>query len=692
MVSSDSEAGGCRRWRSSCSYLPTVAVLVAVAVAAVSPPTATGQPVEQQPDMHQYRYLRKKPKGRNQNYQPQSEPLVVGILQFVAQDGYPFDAFPLMQCQGNCNVDTDCYPPGLICYQRDDTNDIFVPGCIGPASEPVQNVNYCVDPRYLPDEATMSEQQQQVQNDQFAGVPDELVVSTLDDTPDAEVVEAIGSTPNSTAAPTDVPSNQPSWEPTTTYPSPFPTTTPSSPVQMQPVQTSSTCTVCTNISPDSTKACSEINLDDYTKCIYDDVWAAEWFCQYSCYVANQSYSSSVECCDMSGPTASPSPMPTTSVPSILPTQDPTVPPATDEPSRSPTPVPSTKVPTKIPTDEPTESPTSTPTRKTCDTGRLSTESTDVIFPVRSSFDGRSFPCYESESSSDPIRGVFYVKIPKTDSTYWKTVGVRTIYRMETSVFNNRECSFLGGHNTALSLNLKERVPEQTFAYTFIRDPRDWVVRRFYFRKSLSGRSTGEDAMMQYLQKEGNMNEQAKYIAQQDFRYYEDMSNPVAAAKDIVGSYDFIGLVEESAKSLVLMQLLLGLDKFDILYHRSPLAGTITYFKDDNDRCGRVMNESPPQRVDEYLDSTDWYRNNAVEVEIYSEVRKTIEATIDRIGRDRFDEALCEHKALMDEFQSFADGQCTIRYQCEGDGVKFSDRCKRFGCDYDCLEQFKQSYS
>jgi hypothetical protein len=169
-------------------------------------------------------------------------------------------------------------------------------------------------------------------------------------------------------------------------------------------------------------------------------------------------------------------------------------------------------------------------------------------------------------------------------------------------------------------------------------------------------------MMQYLQKEGNINEQAKYIAQQDFRYYEDMSNPVAAAKEIVGSYDFIGLVEESAKSLVLMQLLLGLDKFDILYHRSPLAGTITYFKDDNDRCGRVMNESPPQTVDEYLDSTDWYRDNAVEVEIYREVRKTIEATIDRIGRDRFDEALCEHKALMDEFQSFADGQCTIR--CE----------------------------
>lgn len=440
---------------------------------------------------------------------------------------------------------------------------------------------------------------------------------------------------------TDNPSRCPVYVPPTASHS---TSVPNQSPTLQP-----TCTVCTNISPDRMKTCARTKLDDNKKCMYDEEWVAESFCQYSCYIAGQGYSDDVVCCDTAEPTPSPSPMPTTGRPSFTPTPAPSKLPTTDKPSRTPT---------SAPTQPPTQQPTQQPTHKSCDTGRLSNDNTDVTFPIRSSFDGRSFPCYKSESSSDPIRGVYYVKIPKTDSAYWKAVGVRTIFRMETSVFDNKECSFLGGHNTAFSLNLKDRVPDQTFAYTFIRNPKDFAVRRFYFRKSVAGGSTHADAFLDYLRKDINTNEQAKYIVQEKL----DVSDPVAAAKQIVASYDFIGLVEESAKSLVLMQLLLGLTKFDILYYKSDLAGSITYFHDDNGRCGKVINESTPQKVEEYIDSKDWYRDNAIEVELYKEVQKTIEASIDQIGREKFDETLCEHKSLINEFQSFAKSQCDIR--CE----------------------------
>ena len=626
-----------RRWqRYSCRAAAAATTSLVVAGSAFVP-TAACQAIVPQ------RHLRGQTQKGQNNEQPTA--LIVGILQMVAQDGSPSDAFPLFQCQGHCDVDTDCLS-GLVCYQREGNNN--VPGCIGRASESVEFVSYCVDPRHVSD-------------DPFAGVTNELSspeVSTI--TPDGVV--SISTTTTDTNAPTDVPSKQSSISLMASYPSPFSTASLTSAPSVE--TTTSSCSVCTNVSPDKNQSCPEINFDDNRKCIYDDNWAAERFCQYSCYVANQSYSSDIICCQTLEPMAARSKMPSTGMPSRSSGQAPTTLPTSHEPSHSPIIGLTTRATILAPTYEPSRLPTSKITRMTCDTRRLSTESTDVIFPIRSSFDGRTFPCYDSESSNDLVRGVFYVKIPKTDSSYWRAVGVRTIHRMETSVFNNGKCSFLGGHNTALSLNLKDRVSEQSFAYTFIRNPREWAVKRFYFRKSVSGGSIGADAMMQYLQRDKNRNGQAKYIAQHDFRNYADMSNPVAAAKEIVASYDFIGLVEEPAKSLVVMQLLLGLDMFDILYHQSPLAGTITYFRDDSDKCGRVIDQSPPQEVKDYLDSTVWYRDNAVEVEIYAEVKKSIEATIDRLGRDRFDEALCDHKALMKEFQSFADNQCIIRCEYE----------------------------
>ena len=49
-------------------------------------------------------------------------------LCYVADDGYPASQYPLPECRGDCDSDSDC-DVGLICY--DVSGMTMVPGCTG---------------------------------------------------------------------------------------------------------------------------------------------------------------------------------------------------------------------------------------------------------------------------------------------------------------------------------------------------------------------------------------------------------------------------------------------------------------------------------------------------------------------------------------------------------------------------------
>ena len=59
------------------------------------------------------------------------------ILELVGDNGSPSSAFPLQECQADCDNDKDC-DHGLVCVQR---GRDFVPGCSG---DPIDGEDYCV--------------------------------------------------------------------------------------------------------------------------------------------------------------------------------------------------------------------------------------------------------------------------------------------------------------------------------------------------------------------------------------------------------------------------------------------------------------------------------------------------------------------------------------------------------------------
>ncbi|GKY90745.1 hypothetical protein MPSEU_000047400 [Mayamaea pseudoterrestris] len=66
-------------------------------------------------------------------------------VSMKGENGSPGSAFPLGQCQGDCDSNSDC-EKGLFCYQRSAGES--VPGCLGGAMDNT-DTDYCIDPYEL---------------------------------------------------------------------------------------------------------------------------------------------------------------------------------------------------------------------------------------------------------------------------------------------------------------------------------------------------------------------------------------------------------------------------------------------------------------------------------------------------------------------------------------------------------------
>jgi hypothetical protein len=66
-------------------------------------------------------------------------------LQHVGNNKNPSSAYPLGECQGDCDVDEECVG-GLVCFQRDGGDP--VPGCLG-GEDDNSRTDYCVSPKDL---------------------------------------------------------------------------------------------------------------------------------------------------------------------------------------------------------------------------------------------------------------------------------------------------------------------------------------------------------------------------------------------------------------------------------------------------------------------------------------------------------------------------------------------------------------
>ena len=151
-------------------------------------------------------------------------------------------------------------------------------------------------------------------------------------------------------------------------------------------------------------------------------------------------------------------------------------------------------------------------------------------------------------------------------------------------------------------------------------------------------------------------------------------------------YDFIIVVERLDESLVLMQLMLGMDTDDILYMSSKVAGS--YFK-SRKKCILLSKSFTSSAVKEYLRSEEFVSESFGDYLLLEAVNKSIDLTIDSIGRERFQHALDKFQ----QRQEYAELQCGAKatYPCSAEGEIQHEASKLdcyrvdWGCGYRCLD-------
>ena len=157
--------------------------------------------------------------------------------------------------------------------------------------------------------------------------------------------------------------------------------------------------------------------------------------------------------------------------------------------------------------------------------------------------------------------------------------------------------------------------------------------------------------------------------------------------DILEDYDFIAVMERMDESLVVLQMLLNLTTKEILYMRARSGGTFSNgFKDRP--CFYILPTFKSPGIQKFLAYEEWQEHVAPDVEFLKAAHKSLDRTIDALGREDFNRRL-------DVFQNalkLAAIHCVdrIRSMCSAAGEVIrpvNTTCYIWGegCDHDCID-------
>jgi Galactose-3-O-sulfotransferase len=162
----------------------------------------------------------------------------------------------------------------------------------------------------------------------------------------------------------------------------------------------------------------------------------------------------------------------------------------------------------------------------------------------------------------------------------------------------------------------------------------------------------------------------------------------AVVQEILDDYDFIAVTERMDESLIVMKFLLNLTLKEILYVKpSRTAGSFSNGYSDRP-CVYLVPSFVTPGMERYFESPEWKKRIVGDELLYRAANKSLDRTIDALGRDRVERTVQQFKKA----QAYVQQQCKgkIRSMCD-EGGKVVPRENRTcyiwaeGCDYQCID-------
>jgi len=145
------------------------------------------------------------------------------------------------------------------------------------------------------------------------------------------------------------------------------------------------------------------------------------------------------------------------------------------------------------------------------------------------------------------------------------------------------------------------------------------------------------------------------------------------------------------ESLVVLQLLLGLDPTDIVYVPSKQSGGYSYVygPEKFKGCHKLRKRKTlPHEVQKYLSSPEWYATNYQDFLLYKAVNQSLDMTIENLGRNRFDRALEKYQTMMKQAKEECESEALFPCSVDGQPQLKRTNCynRDWGCAYECLDR------
>ena len=340
-------------------------------------------------------------------------------------------------------------------------------------------------------------------------------------------------------------------------------------------------------------------------------------------------------------------------------------------------------------------------------------------------------CTHSFTEDKPT-GLLYVKVEKAASSTAAGIALRIAHRHGEKVGGGniaatQPCDVKYGHlhankhlnkrHNSAGLAYGNRDKARSFLFATIRDPASRAVSRTFFGPvSHENNDPTDENMLRWLHRgehifsPGRGGFQLSYISLKSIGAHsawdrkkgiDTVQNPEQVhvnVRNAISDYDFLIVVERFDESLVAMQLLLDLDPADILYLSAKSSAAESYSHNSISRgtCVKLHPSFVSPAVKEYLESDEWYAKNYGDYLLHAAASRSLDMTIEALGRGRFNRALEEFLSL----KRAANEQCAEKaiWPCSADGKGQWDKSqlncynKDQGCGYPCLDEFAENLS
>ena len=157
--------------------------------------------------------------------------------------------------------------------------------------------------------------------------------------------------------------------------------------------------------------------------------------------------------------------------------------------------------------------------------------------------------------------------------------------------------------------------------------------------------------------------------------------------DILEDYNFVAIMERMDESLVVLQMLLNLTTKEILYTRARSGGTFSNgFKQRP--CFYILPTFKSPGIQEFLASDEWQEHIAPDIEFFKAAHKSLDRTIDALGREEFNRRLDVFKKALKLAADYCVGKVRTMCSASGEVIRpVNTPCYIWGegCDHDCLD-------